>query len=232
MNGSKLSWHSVCLGLVFALSSISPPAVIAGDKPTYNPPNLGIPTRRVGGGTRGAATQPPKLAVLATEYTGPTISARPALYWWVSKPVNVPVEFMVTEASPQDPELVMPLLEMQIASARAGIHALPPVNSLKTDVEYEWSVALVMDEKQRSQDIIASGTIKRIKFSANLSRRIKGAAKRKLPHIYAEAGLWYDAIAALFELIAENPDDSSLKETRAYLFEREGLKQVAAFSSK
>ena len=50
-----------------------------------------------------------------------------------------------------------------------------------------------------------------------------------MPGIYAEAGLWYDAIGALSRLIERNPGDAGLRAMRAGLLEQIGLPAAAAY---
>jgi hypothetical protein len=46
---------------------------------------------------------------------------------------------------------------------------------------------------------------------------------------YAEAGLWYDAIDCISDLIESNPNDSLLRKQRAYLLNQINLPHVAEF---
>jgi len=48
------------------------------------------------------------------------------------------------------------------------------------------------------------------------------------PAIYAAQGFWYDAIAALSQLIDSNPGDKTLREQRADLLEQVRLTAAAA----
>lgn len=50
--------------------------------------------------------------------------------------------------------------------------------------------------------------------------------------IYADAGLWYDALGAISDAIGAHPDDASLREQRASLLKQVGLVQAAALDKK
>jgi hypothetical protein len=50
-----------------------------------------------------------------------------------------------------------------------------------------------------------------------------------LARLYATAGLWYDTIAALSELIDTRPQDTALRQQRAAVLEQEGLTAAAAY---
>jgi hypothetical protein len=64
-------------------------------------------------------------------------------------------------------------------------------------------VALVPDEQTRSSDVIASGMIERIAMPEGLAERLVGAGRREQVNLYAQAGIWYDALAVLSELLTE-----------------------------
>jgi hypothetical protein len=47
--------------------------------------------------------------------------------------------------------------------------------------------------------------------------------------LYATAGLWYDTIATLSELIDATPQDTVLRQQRTMVLEQEGLTAAAAY---
>jgi hypothetical protein len=208
------------------------PASVAADAtstPTYKPPLRGAPASRVGGGSRGAdSAGAPRIAVLAPDHTGYTTQEQPNLYWYLSKPVATRLEITVINDSS-----VQPLLEKKLETPiQAGIQCLRLKDlgiKLKPGVEYRWFVGLVADPLQRSNDIIASGTIQRNEPSPALLEKLSRADKQSIPFIYAEEGIWYDAITSISESIAANPKDMSLRQQRAALLEQAELNEPASF---
>lgn len=95
-------------------------------------------------------------------------------------------------------------------------------------MEYQWVVALVTDPDNRSTDLVASGAIKRVEPAAELKEKISRAAPAALPGIYAEAGIWYDALAAVSDQIEAQPDNKAVRESRSDLLGQVGLKAAAA----
>jgi hypothetical protein len=211
--------------------------------PTYQPPLRGAPASRVGGGSRGAEAG--TLAVLAPEHTGWTLQAQPTLYWYTAQTLSQPVELTIIAA-----EAVYPLLEKRLAPPlQAGIHALSLTElgvRLQPEVEYQWFVAWVKDPAQRSQDLVAGGTIRRVKpeeasVAGGGIRRVqptqaltprRGTDPAALAAFYAAKGLWYDAIEALSTQIALHPSDPHLRAQRAHLLEQVQLPAVAAHDRK
>jgi hypothetical protein len=204
--------------------------------PQYQPPVSGAPTRRVGGGTRGVRgvrgvdSVLPTLTALVPESTAHTISNQPSLYWYLSESTQNPVKFTLIYANPLEAGAdVKPVLETDIEKPSSGIQAidLSKYNvELKTDTEYEWSVTLTMGQEQGSSDIITSGTVKRVVQTPDLTKKIDAADEKGKAFVYAESGLWYDALDSLSKSIEKNPTDKTLQEYRASLFEQVGLKNI------
>ena len=198
---------------------------------TYKPPVRGAPASRVGGGHRGSADVTGELAVLAPDHTGLTTRSQPTLYWYLSEPANARLDVTVTNDGQIDP-----LLEQVIGIPKtAGIQSLDLAKvgaSLKPGVEYRWFVSLTPDESQRSNDVVASGTIEYVVPDAGLESRTARADELTLARIYAEDGIWYDAIDSISRAIEENPGNASLHAQRAALLEQAGLKSAADYDRR
>jgi hypothetical protein len=213
-----------------ALAQASKPAE-ATKPPAYTPPQRGAPSRRVGGSSRGTSALPSVL-VLAPDHVGLTSSENPALYWYLSRPTSVRVEVTLIDDKGETP-----LIEYALENAQGpAVHRIDLAKHgirLKPGVEYQWSISVVPNPKERSNDVMAGGALKRVDAPAAVGAlRARGAASEELARAYASEGLWYDAIAAYSELIERNPKDRALREQRAALLEQVGLKDVAAFDRR
>ena len=82
------------------------------------------------------------------------------------------------------------------------------------------------------QDVLAGGIIERIDPPAELRARLAQAAKTQAPFLYAEAGIWYDALATLSEQSDAAPADANMRQQRAELLEQVGLGEVTAFDQQ
>jgi len=198
----------------------------AGAKVKFRPPQTGAESVRVTGGSRGTGADTVVLDVLTPDGIGITTQEQPSLFWFQSKPANARFELTLLQE-----KQVKPLVQIQIErSTKAGIQRLKLADhgaKLVPGVEYQWVVALVSDPENRSTDLVASGVIKRIEPSAELREKIKKADQAALPGIYAEAGIWYDALSALSDQIDANPTAENLRETRRDLLRQVGLKAAA-----
>jgi hypothetical protein len=178
---------------------------------------------RVTGGSRGPDAKGIALDVLAPDDVGLTTQEQPSLFWFQSKPAEMKFELTLLEENQAKP-LVQFTIER---SAKAGIQRLPLADhgvKLVPGVEYQWVVALIHDPDNRSSDLVASGAIKRIAPSDELRGKVLAANLETLPAIYAEAGIWYDALTALSDRIEARPTDTTLREARVDLLRQVGLK--------
>jgi hypothetical protein len=213
-------------GRVLAQSANPVPsvAVAPSSLPVFHPPSLtgGILPVRVGGGSRGGETDGVLVEVLVPDQIALTTKAQPSLYWYQSKAARTHCEVTLTQ-----PKKAKPLLDLQSSGASsAGIHAVKLSDfkvKLAPNVVYRWSVAIIVDPKNRSQDILANGVIEYQKPTAELAAKLAAVADSDRAAIYAEAGIWYDALDSLSTRIAQNPDNRELQDQRAKLLSQIGL---------
>lgn len=212
-----------------AAASVKPADKTAGapvPSVRFRPGSSGAPSVRVTGGSRGSGDATITLDVLAPDETGLTTQEEPSLLWYQSKPA--PAKFELTLLEENKPK---PLLQVKAnGNGQAGIQRIKLSDhnvKLAPGVEYQWVVALVSDPDNRSSDLVASGVIKRVEATADLKGKIAGAAPASLPAVYADAGIWYDALSVLTDQIEADPANKGLRETRADLLRQVGLKKAA-----
>jgi hypothetical protein len=223
------------------LSNNKPLAVV----PTllYKPPlGLGSPIGLVAGGSRGTNTcrsgDPEDrstvltVAILApADHIGLAVHEQPSLYWYLSATAGCQIEVTLTEEQPVEPLLdlnLSPPIKPGIQSVRLADHGV----RLIPGRQYQWAVALIPDPEHRSKDIIAVSGIKRIEATEALRAQLAQADKTTVASLYAEAGLWYDAVAAISDLISDAPQDPTLRMQRVALLEQVQLPEVAEYEKK
>jgi hypothetical protein len=192
----------------------------------FRPVIKGAASVRVTGGSRGTGESSVTLDVLAPDEIGITTQEQPSLFWYQSKPANAKFELTLL----QDKQ-VKPLVQVKIErSSKAGIQRLKLSDhgaKLAVGVEYQWVIALVTDADNRSKDLVASGVIKRIEPDADLKAKLASAAPAATPGVYADAGIWYDALGLLSDQIDADPGNQALRQTRADLLRQVGLNTAA-----
>jgi Domain of Unknown Function (DUF928) len=191
----------------------------------------GAPVDRVAGGTRGIENeQSPILCVLTPDHTGFTFQKQPSLYYFLSKSVQYPIELTIIE---DKDDVIEPVLEVRIAAPEAPgiqfIHLTDFDIHLQTDVPYKWHVSIILDPGSRAKDTLAWGRIERVECPGKLQNTIHQTNKTKRTHIYAEAGIWYDAFSEISNLIDNDPHNPLWRKQRVSLLEQVELQQVAQF---
>lgn len=193
----------------------------------YHPPFPNAPKLRIGGAVRGGAGGIPSLEVLAPESIGVTTSSQPTLYWFSSEPLPYPVEVVITDDHHTDP-----LLEIRLSEGlSAGINRLSLADHdlrLQVGIDYRWAVAAIVDPANRSRDLVASGTIRRVVASPKFVQDLKQAPVSREPVIYAENGVWYEALESLDRMIQAEPGNRVWRLLRASLLDQVDLPRVAA----
>ena len=192
----------------------------------YVPPAVGFPGRRIGAGTRGMGRLA-SLQILAPDHLGYTTEEQPTLYWYLAEPTDLRIDFTI-----RDESSVEPILEAQLPHpAQAGIQSVRLADHgvrLLPGTHYHWFVSLVPDAGRRSKDFTVGAWISRREPDAALRDALAGAGGREA-FVYAQNGLWYDAIRTLSARISAAPQDAGLREQRAALLEQAGLSEVAAY---
>ncbi|MGH7287229.1 MAG: DUF928 domain-containing protein [Myxococcota bacterium] len=192
----------------------------------YVPPAIGEPARRIGAGTRGMGRQA-SIQILAPDHLGYTTEEQPTLYWYLAEATTTPVVFTI-----RDENSIEPLIEAQLAApAQAGVQAVRLADHgmrIAPGTNYQWFVSLVPEPERRSKDFTVGAWIARREPDAALRGKLAAANGREAI-VFAESGLWYDAIDALSSQIASAPADRRLRAQRAALLEQAGLAEVAAY---
>ena len=223
---ATLFWCGQGAQSVFAQASKENNPSTNSTKVKFRPSVTGAASVRVTGGSRGTGDSQVTLDVLAPDEIGVTTQEQPSLYWFQSKPAQAKFELTLLEENKPKP-----IVQVTIdRSTKAGIQRLKLSDhqaKLALGVEYQWVVALITDPDNRSKDLVASGVIKRVEPSAELKEKISKASAESLPGVYAEAGIWYDALTVLSDQIDAQPENKALRKTRADLLQQVGLKAAS-----
>jgi hypothetical protein len=204
----------------------------------YIPRDRGLPGRREGGGTRGdclrsasASARPTTLtALMPDKNLGLTTSDTPTLFWYVPENAASAAEFILMDEN--DAEVYKARFRI---TGEAGIISLslpedaglPPLTVGK---DYHWSFALICSAQETSDNsgiIYTEGWIQRIEPDAQLQARLASAAEPDRAAIYAEAGIWQDAIASLAALRRTQPTNDTVNTRWNMLMESVGLTTVS-----
>lgn len=197
--------------------------------PVYTPPKRGAPLARVGGGSRGVDDGLPYISVITPDHVGYTSMSAPVLYWYISEDMKTRFEFALINDDDIEPMVEVTSEQMMTAGLNSMNLADHGV-TLQPGVAYQWSVALVSDENKRSSDIVSSGQIQLLEMTEEQKALLEDVGGEERVAILAREGYWYDTFDSMSRLIADDPDNTTLRTQRAMLLEQIGLPVVSAAS--
>jgi hypothetical protein len=181
-------------GLLIASSLAS---VALAQSITYNPqhPRGEKPRRSQGSTSRGCSQNLNGVVKLLapTSRVGLTVSARPTLLFRLTRESPVPAKLVIAAIDAKEA-----LLEQQVSVSEPGIKriSLLPGIELEPDKEYAISLVLICNRVRFSENPVYQASIKRIIQSSALTEQLeKASSSEERGRIYAEEGIWYDAIA-------------------------------------
>jgi hypothetical protein len=186
-----------------SLALIVTPAALANYTPGEQKPVP--PERRSDGGTtRGCSGGGMPLTVLASRnYVGRTISRHPTFAWFVPRDsASKPMQFTIYEWVPGGKPKEVRKMSLQ---SSPGIMKLSPFSDselgLQPGKEYFWQVVIHCDPDNPSGDLVGEASIEVVAMppavQSKLNRAVNSVEKA---NIYAEAGLWYNALDEALKL--------------------------------
>ncbi|NEO63955.1 MAG: DUF928 domain-containing protein [Moorea sp. SIO4G2] len=219
-----------------------------GSRLRFIPPTDSAPRKSNGSGSRSPYEELPRelvtLLIPSQKVAAQTISAHPRFFWYLSEPVDVPLVFTLVDTVGHQT-----IFEKRIDSGQVGIISVElPENSPELMANppgleeedrniYMWSVTLECDRENPPKTSYYRSWIERVSQSPELEQKLAAvgantnSSTSELLHqqaiIYAEAGAWFDALDAIYEAQAANPNDSSIRADFIALLEQVGLDRVA-----
>ncbi len=191
----------------------------------YVPPTDQVPpyTRGGTGGTRGSCESLTPLAPI--NYLGQTIATRPTFSWVANGKESIPLEFLLYEYEPSDTSLT--LKQKTTLKSTQGLMSFSiPQDWAELSVGkiYAWQVVALCDRqsysnlgyRSPSQNAWLRNPIKVVEITDKLSQSLAQTSEplQKIT-LYAEAGLWYDALA-----LTLNPLNSEMKQAQLNLLSK------------
>ena len=202
--------YALMMSLMFSVVLWMAPVAAAKYRPPTKPSapkGTGTNTTRGGSCDRQATIGLTPLVPLS--HIGQTTSQHPSFVWFVPDPAPHPLQFRLFTRTGQ------PLYRVQMQS-QAGIMSLalrPNLPPLATGQTYQWQVVLVCDPNVPSRNVVATAEIQVVKPAASLQTQLAAApTPQQRLDLYAESGLWYDALAEAVNVSQKTQNSTSLLE--------------------
>ncbi|PZV07714.1 MAG: hypothetical protein DCF22_21585 [Leptolyngbya sp.] len=220
-----------------------------GFTPPPPPPDRDAPGNRGGGAGRGCGVGKQFITALVPEYKqtlgqaemtkvwGTTIAERPTLWFDVpyEKGAIAAMEFVLQDNSSPAKEIYRSAIASPTTPGIISIHLPTSVPPLETGKLYKWFFKTrlqcgsgVSAAKPQLQKEELYGWIQRVSPSANLTSQLKQATPQQQATLYAQNGIWFDALTTVAEQHLANPQDSHLIEEWSNLLQAVGLEKLAA----
>jgi hypothetical protein len=213
-----------------SIGLIAATAQTASQSVRYTPPKRGGFKRSDGTGSRAEAARVcgkvatvPLTLLAPSDHIGQTISARPTFFWYLADKQTVTFKLV-------EPGVRKPLLTKTVRVEKPGIVPLElpkDAPELALNKDYRWSIAVVCNTDENSEEGFELSFIRRVAQTPELSRQLATAkSDQSRAQIYASQGLWYDALATLSQASAADPKNRSVHNSLVSLLDQIGLTKV------
>lgn len=207
------------------------------------PPDRGAPGSRGEGASRGCTAGSLPLMALVPEQTlsatsgvapitqvwGLTSTAHPRFWFaipYASAQVSA-IEFVLQ--NDQDQTVYRTPIPVPAAPGIIAVSLPTTVSGLEPNQPYHWffKVRAVCEPNQTATLDYVEGWIQRTSLDPELRDRLTQSTPHQQAVLYAEHGIWYDALTTLADLKLAQPDDRAIAQDWTDLLKAVGLENLA-----
>jgi hypothetical protein len=166
-------------------------------------------------------------ALVPENKRGRTVSDYPTFFFYLPQPNAELAEFILED---ENGNLIYgQALTIKNLSGVIGVSipANTNVPPLEVGKKYTWVFSLVCNPEDRSADKVESGVVRRVELSADILGALENADARQKTVIYAENGIWHDALGTLAAARRANLNDPVLKTDWESLLDSVTLREIA-----
>ncbi len=181
-----------------------------------SPPGQGTPKGTAGGGSRpidpsacflSTDRREVPRAMAPTNTVGLTSQANPTVWVYVPDTKAKTLEFSLVNQEQEG------IYQVNLPINTPGLVKVTlPANVLQAGKPYYWSVALVCNPDQRTDDWVVGSSIRQQPLPADLQRQLSRATADQQVRLYAQAGFWYEAFNTYLTLRQAQPANTNLSE--------------------
>jgi Domain of Unknown Function (DUF928) len=241
--------HAIASPVAWAAPSIDQVSSVSFSPPPP-PPDNGAPGNRGGAAGRGCGVSKQSVVALVPMYQqklaqgsevvqvwGTTISDRPT-FWFdlpYEKSAIAGLEFVLQEDTNSAKDLYRTAIAPPSAPGLISIHLPSTVSSLEVGKRYQWflkvrlqcaSSTATAKPEIKQEDVY--GWVQRVNPSAALATQLSQANPAQQAVLYAQNGIWFDALSTLAKSRLSNPQDARLTQDWQQLLQTVGLEKLAA----
>lgn len=186
----------------------------------------GRPGGRTGGGSRTPCPRvnaPFTTALIPINNLGKTVTERPTVWFYVPySPQAAPAgEFVLQEENGN--EVYRTAFTLPATPGFVSFSTPLAVEPLKVNKLYRWYFKLYCEQQRSSTPVFVEGWVQRVEKTPALDRQLQAARSREYV-VYADNGIWYDALNDLAQLRLNNPSNSLFTDDWANLLRAKGVR--------
>lgn len=190
------------------------------------------PGNRVEGSMRCGEYSPPLplIALIPQSTVGLTVSEHPTLLFYIP---DANFEGVSLEFTIYDRESKNTIYEQKI-SVKSGdaiiaidLSKSPSLPPLAVGKVYLWNFSILFEPADPSNSTFVAGWIERVAPKSEIQHQLNTVLPQQQPEIYANNGIWYEALASLAKLRCSHPSDVTLADNWESLLQQVGLSEIA-----
>ncbi len=137
------------------------------------------------------------LTVLAPQaHIGQTATSHPTFAWFVPNFSSLPMEFTLYTYDSSNVPKIAEKIKLQTSPGIMNLSLPKDKPGLTKGQKYLWQVAILCDLNHPSNDLVAKAEIEVVEMPKELTKKMPMVRDRlEMTKLFAEAGLWYDALA-------------------------------------
>ena len=191
-----------------------------------SPPPPRRPTTR--GNCRKSEPNPIDLtALVPANKIARTVSEHPTFFFYLPPTKAESAEFVLID--PSGKQIYKQTLTVTNLSGVIGV-SIPANNNvppLEVGKKYTWNFTVICEAEDRSADLLETGRLLRVELSADIRSELEKADPRRKTAIYAENGIWQDALSNLAAARRDRPSDTVLDADWESLLDAVKLTKIA-----
>ncbi len=157
---------------------------------------------------------------------GLTVAERPTFWFYVPYPLTSsrPVEFVLQDENGNDVYQTQ-FTESGTVPGVVGLQLPPTVDPLEVGKRYRWFFLIYCNPEQPT---FVEGWVERVELNPTLKNQLDQATTpQQKAALYAEAGVWYEAVTTLAELRRQKPNDQAVSAQWLELLQSVDLEAIA-----
>jgi len=181
-----------------------------------------MPVTKGTSGGQSASTTP----TTSESVYGLTVAERPTFWFYVPYPLTSsrPVEFVLQDEDGNDVYQTQ-FTESGTVPGVVGLQLPPTVAPLEVGKRYRWYFLIYCNPEEPT---FVEGWVERVALNPTLKTQLDQATTpQQKADLYAQAGIWYEAVTTLAELRRQKPNDQALNAQWLELLQSVDLEAIA-----